>query len=278
MWPISHAAALLALRHAEPSKERPVPLSGGVDKPSWGPLTVDGILGMHYGDLFYGLLGLAVWYLSWPAEADAKVLPSLQGLAQGDLVGAAWIARVVVRNLLLLVPFYEFWHQLQFGALATEGVTAQRYSQSNPYEKRGGSKAQMNVWRERFWCTCGFIWSSGWECFIVHLWASGAIPACSNIQLGGGAGPLGLACQLRTPSLNDLSEFSASSAAFLAWFFLAFLLTTQFRGMHFFFVHRAMHPWWKFSNGLKDGDIGAFMYRWVHRCVRILHPRCLVHV
>ena len=41
-------------------------------------------------------------------------------------------------------------------------------------------------------------------------------------------------------------------------------LTTQFRGIHFFCVHRCMHPWWGWRNGLAQGDIGAFLYRWVH--------------
>ena len=25
-----------------------------------------------------------------------------------------------------------------------------------------------------------------------------------------------------------------------------------------------MHPWWNRNNGLLQGDIGAFLYRWVH--------------
>lgn len=29
-------------------------------------------------------------------------------------------------------------------------------------------------------------------------------------------------------------------------------------------VHRAMHPWWDRKNGLADGDVGAFLYRWAH--------------
>jgi hypothetical protein len=32
---------------------------------------------------------------------------------------------------------------------------------------------------------------------------------------------------------------------------------------HFYFIHRAMHPWWHRSNGLRQGDVGAFLYRHV---------------
>ena len=94
---------------------------------------------------------------------------------------------------------YQFWHQLLFGSLATDSVTQYRYSEHSPYEPRTkGGTAQMSVWRERFWCICGFCWSSLWECFIVHAWASGRIPAChSSSGIGPaddvpGAGPLGM--------------------------------------------------------------------------------------
>jgi hypothetical protein len=41
-------------------------------------------------------------------------------------------------------------------------------------------------------------------------------------------------------------------------FVLAFALTTQFRGIHFFCVHRTMHPWkrpYGPKNGLKNGAL-----------------------
>lgn len=81
MWPISHAAALLALRPASPPATRPIPLSDGGSGPSWGPLTWDGIVGMHWGDLFYAALGLAVWYFSWPVRCHppAPALANLLG-------------------------------------------------------------------------------------------------------------------------------------------------------------------------------------------------------
>eukprot|EP01052_Picozoa_sp_SAG31_P031224 SAG31_NODE_3286_length_4460_cov_2.970649_6_plen_104_part_00 len=90
---------------------------------------------------------------------------------------------MAARNLVLLVPFYEFWHQLQFGRLASPGITGHRYSEHSPYEaKEPGKSAQMSVNRERFWCICGFVWSSAWECLIVHLWATGKIPKCTEVS------------------------------------------------------------------------------------------------
>lgn len=219
---------------------------------------------MHYGDLFYGAVGLLVFYCSWPDPELAKEWPSPQNFVGG------WASIVLARNLLLEVPFYEFWHQLLFGAVATDGVTQFRYSKFNPYvtNSKGGA-AQMSVWRERFWTTCGFCWSTLWECFVVHLWASGRIPTCSadsglavaeTGEGAAGAGLFGLGCQMADLELADLTN----RPLLVLWFLLAFPLTSQFRGLHFFAVHRGMHPWWKMKNGIADGDVGAFLYRHVH--------------
>ncbi len=34
--------------------------------------------------------------------------------------------------------------------------------------------------------------------------------------------------------------------------------------MTFLYIHRFMHPWWSVQNGLRQSDIGAFLYRHVH--------------
>jgi hypothetical protein len=57
---------------------------------------------------------------------------------------------------------------------------------------------------------------------------------------------------------------TAATPVQLAWFIVAFPLVIQLRGVHFFFVHRGMHPWWNRKGGLVDGDVGAFLYRHVH--------------
>merc|ERR1712050_473430 len=43
---------------------------------------------------------------------------------------------------------------------------------------------------------------------------------------------------------------------------LAFV--TYWREIHFYFVHRGMHPWFARDRGLLDGDVGAFLYRHFH--------------
>ena len=155
VWPLKQALAMSAIARGStpPAKSRPKPLSDGQNKPSWGPLTFGGIKGMHYGDLFYAACGLMIYYFSWPDPNVAKDWPALDAT-----VIHSWAALVLARNLVLEVSFYEFWHQLLFGVFANEAVTKHRYSEGSPYEtKPGAEKPQMNVWRERFWCTCGFI-------------------------------------------------------------------------------------------------------------------------
>ena len=99
-----------------------------------------------------------------------------------------------------------------------------------------------------------------YECAVIHWWASGRLPSC-------GRGDLEIAqiihggCRMEDP--QTAWELMARPV-WLAWFVLAIPLTTQFRGAHFFCVHRLMHPWWKRENGLAQGDIGAFLYRHVH--------------
>ena len=96
---------------------------------------------------------------AWPRQEDAKDWPTAS-----TFVGS-WVSLVLLRNLLLEIPFYEFWHQILFGPYASTSVTQYRYSEHNPYEpKAAGRQAQMSVWRERFWCICGFCWSTLWEC------------------------------------------------------------------------------------------------------------------
>ncbi len=38
---------------------------------------------------------------------------------------------------------------------------------------------------------------------------------------------------------------------------------TFWREIHFYWAHRAIHPWFDVRRGLLDGDVGAFLYRWV---------------
>ena len=96
------------------------------------------------------MLALIVWYFTWPSADDAATL------------SFGWVGLVLLRNLALEVSLYEFWHQLLFGALATEGIKAHRYYERDPYAR------PRALWRERFWTVCGFCWSTAYECLVLR--------------------------------------------------------------------------------------------------------------
>ena len=55
-------------------------------------------------------------------------------------------------------------------------------------------------------------------------------------------------------------HFHRYTLGFIVWT----VTMLYWRIFHFWFIHRNMHPWWNRKNGLAQGDIGAFLYRWVH--------------
>merc|ERR1712046_569177 len=91
-----------------------------------------------------------------------------------------------------------------------------------------------NLQREIFFTTLGWIQSSMFQCSFMYLWASGKVPY--------------------------YNAFWANPE----WSLGHLLFVTYWREFHFYWVHRAMHPWWDQKNGLADGDVGAFLYRHAH--------------
>ena len=120
MWPLSNAIAVIALRGQAAGSDRPKALSDGALKPSWGPFSPAGFMAMHWGDIFYFSVGALVWLFAWPDMTEAATLPTFSTLL------TSWVMRVVLRNLLINVFIYEAWHQLLFGALATDSLKIYR--------------------------------------------------------------------------------------------------------------------------------------------------------
>jgi len=105
-----------------------------------------------------------------------------------------------------------------------------KYNPENPYTQENSTPLK----REIILTTLGFLQSSAFQCVIMHLWASGRIPYYTDFW------------------------------AYPAWSVGQLLFVTYWREFHFYWCHRFMHPWWNRKYGLKDGDVGAFLYRWVH--------------
>ena len=265
MWPISQALASLGSGKAAAAPRPPaVSLPSAV---GWGPLSLGGLDKMHRGDAFYAVLSLAVYWLTWPTAAElsapwgAPTAPGGGGDSGSSLLRVVlsmswlswlprWVWIVLLRNAAIELSVYEGFHQLYFGALATDAVRARRLHEKDPY---AGPRGGAALWRERALTCCGLLVSAVYEVSVMRWWGGG----------GGGGGGGGA---VRMLELGSAAAGLPSLLARLGWFVAAFPLLTQVRGVHFWAAHRGMHPWWDRRNGLADGDVGAFLYRHVH-CV-----------
>jgi len=109
-----------------------------------------------------------------------------------------------------------------------------QYEPQNPSETKSFWSSTGQLQREVFFTTLGFIQSSIHQIVVMWLWKNGRVPYIEN--------------------------FSDHLAYNIFWL----LFMTYWREFHFYWVHRMMHPWWDRRNGLLQGDLGAFLYRWVH--------------
>jgi len=122
----------------------------------------------HFGDLFYLGVGIVVWFFCWPKDDEARIWPSVAALP------VSWIARVALRNLVINISIYEFWHQLLFGGLATPSIRMHRYNNRDPYANG------RHLTRERLCSVCGFLWSTAYVCQPVSLCV--ALCCCRQIS------------------------------------------------------------------------------------------------
>jgi len=150
-----------------------------------------------------------------------------------------WISKVVAFNLAVEFICYSFWHHMMYASKDyAPAVKPKKFNPKNQYEASGDvgylSSTSGHLQREILFTTIGFLISSAFQVVITTLWARGIIPV-----------------------YLDFWAYPAWSIGWLLW-------VTYFREFHFYWVHRCIHPWWGSKYGLKDGDIGAFLYRYVH--------------
>lgn len=152
-----------------------------------------------------------------------------------------WVSKIVLFNLVCEVVIVGFWHYMTY---AREGASKAlhdfKFNPTNQYEP-GGDRVGMvvsstgNLQREVLFTTLGWLQSSFWQCVFTHWWAIGFLPM---------------------PDLMSRSGFALTGTLFF--------LVAYWREIHFYLVHRGIHPWFDREKGLLDGDVGAFLYRHVH--------------
>jgi len=196
--------------------------------PLWARKTYDTIIGCHLAHLLDFSMALLCYFLVFlPTFPEAKEFR------------IGWISRVIGFNLAVEFTLYGFWHYMLYTSKHATHVKSKKFNQANQYEPKTGkvgllSSSTGNLQREILFTTMGFLMSSAFQIVMTHLWAAGYIPVYLN--------------------------FWAYPAYSIGWL----LFVTYWREFHFYWVHRAMHPWWNSKGGLANGDIGAFLYRHFH--------------
>lgn len=154
-------------------------------------------------------------------------------IARASVWRVDWVAQVFAYTLLSGWALYGFWHVVLYVSPVARGpMRARKFNAEDQYAAPGGGNTLR---REMFFTTCGLAQSAAWQA--VYMWAvaSGRLP--------------------------HVAYFWGTAAAYNV---ASVLFVTYWRQVHFYCVHRFMHPWWRASAGLAQGDVGAFLYRWVH--------------
>ena len=199
-----------------------------VDRSRW-PETLASLYGLfiraHTNHALEFSLALVYYVFFWP-----------WAFARASTLRADWVAQVVGYTLLTGWALYAFWHFVLYVSPVARGPMRKR--KFNPDDQYAGSDGGETLAREILLTTLGLLQSAAWQVAYMWLLASGRLPYVRDFWMGG--------------------------TVSIARNIISVLFITYWRQVHFYAVHRFMHPWWRASAGLMDGDVGAFLYRWVH--------------
>jgi len=144
-----------------------------------------------------------------------------------------WVSRVFLFNIACEFITYPFWHWMTYARQSPYPhgpLKEKKFNPINPYEQL----KQNHLSREMTFTTLGWLQSSAIQCVFMWLWASH-----------------------RLSYYDDFWSRPVFSIFIL-------LCTTYWSAFHFYWAHRLMHPWWSIQNGIRQGDLGAFLYRHFH--------------
>ena len=139
-----------------------------------------------------------------------------------------------------------------------------------PYKFNAKYPPMDQLLRDIFWTFCATVLASVQEVGLMYWWAGGHFKAAwfGAAPAGEDSVPVGpffgteQTAIFSTPDLPVIGRihFHQYTACFIFWT----MSMLHWRILHFWFIHRNMHPWWNRNNGLAQLDVGAFLYRWVH--------------
>lgn len=195
----------------------------------------------HVGIFFSQLPRIAMAALCWHFTDFAG---AAAGWSAGLAFPGGWVWRVVLRDLFLMVAVCGTWDWLLYYSPLKRNLSPHKYNKAYP------SWAQLK--RDITWTLSATLLGSGQELLLMYWWAGGRF---KGALFGSPHDAEEAVVPHDTPFLG-----SSYTPGFVLWT----VTMIYWRIAHFYFVHRGMHPWWDRKGGLRNGDIGAFLYRHVH--------------
>jgi hypothetical protein len=210
----------------------------------------------HYGHLLEFLVALFCYLWLWPQTFPHASTLSLQ-----------WIWKVVAFNLACEALFFGGWHWMMYsGAHVSKNLKAHKYNPKEQYADAGDG----HLAREIFFTTLGWLQSSAFMITMMHLWASGRVPYLANFWVHP-AWNVGSVLFVTCKFAARTTAAPASKPLALTQILRKTLNPNRadWREIHFYWCHRAMHPWFPLPSGGGDKsttffDPGRFIYKWVH--------------
>ena len=237
LWPVRNVVNMASASAADKTHtDEAGAFSGGTLKPY--PNAIGDFLGVQFGSLPKMLIAVVCWHVTaadWGAAA-----------AGYDLSPTGWVARIVLRDLVLMVLVAGVWDWLLYRSPLQGRLAPYKFNKDYP------DAAQLS--RDVFWTTSATLLASAQEAVLMHWWTTGRL--FKQLPLQGAA------------QLTAEDKAGAAPAFFgTEWtnYYIAWTVTMLYwRIAHFYVIHRGMHPWWDRKNGLAQLDVGAFLYRHVH--------------
>jgi hypothetical protein len=180
-----------------------------------------------------------------------KYTVDMREASQGfDFSPTGWVAKVVMRDLLLMLIFAWGWDWLFYFSPLKARLSGLKLEKARP--------STTQILRDGLWTLSATLLASAQEVLVMRHWE--AIPWAPPCELPFFGTATDAVLSLPELPLLGVIHLHGLTCGFLAWTLSMF----YWRIAHFWAIHRGMHPWWDRRRGLLDGDIGAFLYRWVH--------------
>jgi len=216
------------------------------------PTHIADYLNVQFGSL--PRIFLAIW--CWLYTVD------MAAAAEGyDFSHSGWVARIALRDLLLMVIVCGGWNWVEYCSPLKERLAPWKINSSYP------DNAQMR--RDMFWTTSATLLATVQEVMLMRWWAGGYFKgALFGSPTAEESVPVSTFFGTKETAIYSTPEMPMVGAVYFHQYTLYFILWTvtmlYWRIGHFFWVHRGMHPWWDRNNTLAQGDLGAVLYRYVH--------------